>query len=179
MNKRIVRLASGMFLASGLGIAVVSTVALAQPKPQDAQAGEKVKDPYPQLPEGPGRATLISTCGKCHAPTVVMSKGQSREGWEETVVKMVGMGATGSDEEFSAIVDYLVKNFPAAPAKVNVNKATAAEIESQLGFTTKQAQDIVAYRDKVGSFKTADDLKKVPELDAKDVDAKRDRMSFE
>jgi competence protein ComEA len=174
MNKSFVRLASGICLSLGLGIAVVSTAVLAQPQ-QDEQ---KAKDPYPQLPEGPGRVLLINTCGKCHAPTQVVGKGQTREGWEETLVKMVGYGATGTDEELSQIVDYLVQNFPPTPAKVNMNKATAAEIAS-LGFTTQQTEDIVAYREKVGAFKTLDDLKKVPKLDAKDVDAKQDKMTFE
>jgi competence protein ComEA len=106
-------------------------------------------------------------------------KGQTSEGWGETIQKMVGYGATGTDEELTQIVDYLAKSFPPAPPKVNINKATAAEIESQLGFTAKQAQDIVAYREKAGAFKTIDDLKKVPQLDAKDVDAKQDKIAFE
>jgi competence protein ComEA len=177
INKSLIRLAYGICLSLGLGIAVVSTAVLAQPDPQGAQAA---KDPYPQLPAGDGRALLISTCGKCHSPAHVTDvKGQTSEGWGETIQKMVGYGATGTDEELTQIVDYLAKSFPPAPPKVNINKATATEIESQLGFTAKQAQDIVAYREKAGAFKTIDDLKKVPQLDAKDVDAKQDKIAFE
>jgi competence protein ComEA len=92
---------------------------------------------------------------------------------------MVGLGAVGSDEDFTEIVDYLVKNFPPSTVKVNMNKASASEIESQLGFSSKQAEDIVAYREKAGSFKTPEDIKRVPQMDAKEVDARRNRMTFQ
>src|SRR5215471_14859290 len=130
MTKSFIRLLSGMILTGGLGMAVVSTAVLAQPEPQNAQAGEQAKGPYPQLPQGPGRELLISTCGKCHSPAHVTDiKGQTSEGWGETIQKMLGYGATGSDEELTQIVDYLAKNLPPAPSKVNINKATVAEIE--------------------------------------------------
>jgi competence protein ComEA len=48
-----------------------------------------------------------------------------------------------------------------------------------LGFSTKQAEDIVAYREKSGAFKTAEDIKRVPQMDAKEVDARRNRMIFQ
>lgn len=91
---------------------------------------------------------------------------------------MAGLGAVGTDEDFTEIADYLVKNFPPSNVKVNMNKATATEIESQLGFSTKQADDIVAYREKVSNFKSPEDLKRVPQMDAKEVDARRNRMIF-
>jgi len=36
----------------------------------------------------------------------------------------------------------------------------------------------VEYRGKNGDFKSIDDLKKVPDLDAKKVDLKKDRLAF-
>ncbi len=91
---------------------------------------------------------------------------------------MSGLGAAASDEEFTDILEYLVKNFPPVTAKVNMNKASASELENQLGFTSKQAADIVAYREKNGDFKTSDDLKKVPQMESRDVDLRRARMVF-
>jgi len=41
-----------------------------------------------------------------------MAKGLTREGWEETIMKMVGLGANASDEDFTEVLDYLTKNFP-------------------------------------------------------------------
>lgn len=90
---------------------------------------------------------------------------------------MAGFGAQGTDEDYTEILDYLVKNFP-ANAPINVNKATAVQLESGLGFTTTEAEAVVKYREKNGDFKTADDLKKVPDLDAKKVDAKKARLAF-
>lgn len=108
----------------------------------------------------------------------VIANGQSREGWEAEITKMAGLGAAASDEEFTEILDYVTKNFPPTTAKVNVNKASVSEIEEQLGLSTKQAEAIVAYREKNGDFKTLDDLKKVPDIDAKEFDVRKNRISF-
>jgi competence protein ComEA len=174
----------GILLLGG-GLIVASTASLfpsvfAQQSSQGSQA-QTAPAPPPssdKLPEGPGKATFVRVCSKCHTPTIVLANGQDRQGWEDTITKMSGLGAAASDEEFTDILEYLSKNFPPVTAKVNMNKATANEIESQLGFTAKQAGDIVAYREKNGDFKTSDDLKKVPQMEAKDVDLRRNRMTF-
>jgi competence protein ComEA len=167
-------------LALGGGIALVSTAAVASTGfQQGSQAQPTTGSQYPQLPEGAGKQTTVRVCGKCHSPTNVIANGQSRQGWEDTITKMAGLGATGSDEEYTEILEYLAKNFPPVASKTNMNKATAAELESQLGFTTKQAADIVAYRQKNGNFKTVDDLKKVPDLNIMEISARRNRMTFE
>jgi competence protein ComEA len=59
-----------------------------------------------------------------------------------------------------------------------VNKATASQLASGLGLTTAEAEAVIEYRKKNGDFKTIDDLKKVPEVDAKKLDAKKDRLAF-
>jgi competence protein ComEA len=173
-------------LTLGGGLIVASSVALASPAPagSPAQAAPAAQsqakaDQYPQLPEGPGKQTTIRVCSKCHSPTNVIANGQSRQGWEDTITKMAGLGASGSDEEYTEILDYLIKNFPQVTTKVNMNKATAADIEKQLGFSTKQAEDIVAYREKNGNFKSVDDLQKVPQINAMDVASRKNRMAFE
>ena len=132
---------------------------------------------HPELPAGPGKDTLIRVCSSCHSPDNVIANGQDRDGWEATITKMAGFGAQGTDDDYTAILEYLVKNFPANPP-VNVNKATAAQLASGLGFTTAESEAVITYRDKNGDFKTLDDLKKVPDLDAKKVDAKKARITF-
>jgi competence protein ComEA len=59
-----------------------------------------------------------------------------------------------------------------------VNKATAAQLESGLGLTTAEAEAVIDYRKKNADFKSIDDLKKVPDVDAKKLDAKKDRLAF-
>jgi competence protein ComEA len=132
---------------------------------------------HPGLPAGPGRDTLIRVCSTCHSPENVIANGQDRAGWEDTINKMAGFGADGTDDEFTTILDYLVKNFPAG-GPVNVNKATSAQLQSGLGLNAAEADAVIAYRKKNGDFKTVDDLKKVPDLDAKKVDAKKDHLAF-
>jgi competence protein ComEA len=154
---------------------LAATPAQAQQPAQQQQS--QTHPQHPELPAGPGKDSLIRVCSSCHSPDNVIANGQDRSGWENTINKMAGFGAVASDEEFTEILEYLVKNFP-ANAPINVNKATAAQLESGLGFTTVEAEAVVQYRGKNGDFKSIDDLKKVPDLDAKKVDAKKDRLAF-
>jgi competence protein ComEA len=146
-----------------------------QAAPQQPQ--EQAHPQYPELPAGTGKDTLIRVCSKCHSPDNVIANGQDRTGWEDTITKMAGYGAVASDDEFTEILDYLVKNFPPVTT-VHVNQATAAQLESGLGLSTTEAEAVIEYRKKNGDFKSIDDLKKVPDVDAKKLDAKKDRLAF-
>jgi competence protein ComEA len=131
------------------------------------------------LPPGAGHDETLKVCGKCHSAEQAASLRQSRTGWEETVSKMVNMGAEGSDDEYEAILVYLTKNYgPEAPKPVNVNKATPVEIESTLALTRAESAAIVQYRADKGEFKGLDDLKNVPGLDFKKIEAKKARITF-
>src|SRR5271156_6271306 len=87
------------------------------------------------LPPGKGKDLVENTCGSCHGLDVVVSQHATRDGWASIVDYMVSRGATGTPEEIATIVDYLAKNFPAAAAKTNVNKATAKDLATQLELT--------------------------------------------
>ena len=50
---------------------------------------------------------------------------------------------------------------PLALAAVNINTATATELEALPGIGPAKAKAIVAYRQQNGQFKTVEDLKKV------------------
>src|SRR6201996_5065079 len=106
--------------------------------PAFAQQAAAQKDQYPELPAGPGKDTLVRVCSNCHSPDNVIANGQDRAGWEATIQKMAGFGAQGTDEEFSEILEYLVKNFP-ANAPINVNKATSPQLVTAPGLTTTEA----------------------------------------
>ncbi len=57
---------------------------------------------------------------------------------------------------------------------VDINKADAATIAKELqGIGLSKAQAIVAYREKNGAFKTADDLSKVKGIGAKTLERNR------
>jgi competence protein ComEA len=124
------------------------------------------------LPDGPGKDALLKLCQDCHDLDTVTQDNRTKEAWKKTILKMVDRGAEGTDEQFDAIVNYLAKNF----GRINVNTAPAAEIAPYLGFTSKEADAIVQYREKNGAFKDWKDLKKVDGLDAAKVEAQKNRI---
>jgi competence protein ComEA len=128
------------------------------------------------LPAGKGKELVENTCGSCHGLDVVVAQHATKDGWSSIVDYMVSRGATGTPEEIATIVDYLSKNFPAA--KVNVNKATAMDLQSQLELTAKDSETIVKYRTDHGDFKDWDGLAKVPGIDAKKLEVKKDSIVF-
>jgi len=132
-----------------------------------------------QLPDGPGRNETITLCSQCHAAEVVMSVAQNRAGWAATLRKMSALGAKGTDEDFRAALEYLAAHFPAQEVpRINLNSATAIELESGLTLRRSQAAAIIAYRSQHGPFASLEDLKKVPGLDTTLIVAKRDRVTF-
>ncbi len=134
----------------------------------------------PQLPDAPGKATTQKVCGSCHAAELVMNRRESREGWSGIIQDMIMRGTKATDEEFGEVADYLVANFPRSKPlpKVNVNKAGAGELAIALGIADEKAEAIVKHREEKGDFKTIEDLQKVPGLDAKAVEAKKNRLVF-
>ena len=132
-----------------------------------------------QLPDGPGKEQTIRLCKDCHELERVVAPRLNRDGWKGTIDKMITLGAQGSDEDFDVILDYLAKNYPADELpKINVNKATAIELESALSLKRSEAAAVIEYRAKHGPFKSIEDLKRVPGIDAAKVEAKKDRLTF-
>jgi competence protein ComEA len=162
----------------GTGALAFGNLTIASASAGQATAGDHPVA-HPEFPPGDGRDTTLRICGKCHSPTIVLAYGQKREGWERAITKMVRLGAVGSDEDFTDIADYLTANFPpSAIPKIFVNKATNQQIAKVLEISIDDAKAIVAYRDKVGDFKSIDDLKLVPNVDVKKIDAKKDNLVF-
>src|SRR2546425_4731677 len=88
---------------------------------------------WAQLPEGPGKEEIQRVCKQCHELERSFSVRQDEEGWRRTLDKMVALGTKVTEQELGAILDYLAKNFPAEELpKLNVNKATAIDLESRL-----------------------------------------------
>ncbi len=132
------------------------------------------------LPDGEGKTALQKLCSRCHELEKSYSLKQDRAGWQRTMEKMASAGMKSTEQEYNAVLEYLVKNFAADEVpKVKVNKATAIELESGLSLKRSQAAAIIAYRDKNGAFKSIKDLKKVPKVDVAKIEAKKDRLSFE
>lgn len=130
------------------------------------------------LPDGPGKDVTVKACGTCHEARRAASVRLTREGWAAVIDGMVTRGAKVSNDEFPVILDYLATQFLGeAPQPLNVNTAQQIDLESAGGLLRREAAAVVQYREKHGRFKTLDDLKKVPGLDFKKIDARRDYMT--
>jgi len=148
------------------------------------------------LPDGPGKQLVQEVCGSsCHGSESWSELRLSKEDWDPLVRDMSSRGEARSDADINLITTYLAKNFgpekaaeAAAPQaaspeskaieKINVNKATAKELETALALSSKDAESIVSYREKNGNFKDFDDLKKVPDIDAKKLDEGKDKLAY-
>jgi competence protein ComEA len=122
----------------------------------------------------PGKALLASVCGSCHGVDSITEHARTKTDWSDTLEQMIRYGAQASDQEFEHIFDYLLRNY----SLINVNKALAADLEVALDVTENVAKAIVEYRDANGAFKTIDDVKKVPGIDAAKLDARAKRLRY-
>ena len=69
-----------------------------------------------ELPNSPGKDTLIDVCTQCHAIGIVIAQDRAPDEWEEIMQRMVGMGAPANPDQQKAILAYLQKNFVRKPA---------------------------------------------------------------
>ncbi len=131
------------------------------------------------LPEGPGREATVKICGQCHAAETVASVRLTRDGWQATIAAMVQQGAKASEQELETILEYVATHFKGDEQRppLNLNTATAVELESVVGLLRKEAAALIAFRDKNGPCKTLEDLKRVEGLDYKKIDARKDRLT--
>jgi competence protein ComEA len=127
------------------------------------------------LPDGEGKAVVEKLCGTCHGLDYVAPSRRTVRNWLETIELMKSFGAEATDEQWTTITNYLV----ASLAVLNANKAAADEFATLFRIDDKAAEAVVAYREKQGGFKTIDDLKKAPGLDAARIDALGDRLIVE
>ncbi|NOT24765.1 MAG: hypothetical protein HOP16_01570 [Acidobacteria bacterium] len=127
-----------------------------------------------RLPDAPGKATVTKVCASCHTLDLIPDSRMTVPNWIATIESMKEFGATASDEDFQTVKDYIVVNF----ALLEVNKASAKDISQVLRVDEKVAADVVAYREKQGPFKTVDDVKRAPGLDAATLDALAPRLMF-
>jgi competence protein ComEA len=161
---RLFRFISAWLLAA----ASVATSLFAFASAQPAQA------PPDKLPEAPGKAVLTVMCTTCHGTDVITDAPRTVPSWVDTILSMKDFGAEGTEEDWKAVTGYILANL----AHLDVNKSTAVEMAPVLRVSEQMAEGVVAYREKQGSFKTIDDLKRAPELDAATIDALAPRLIF-
>ncbi len=158
------RAAFAVFM-SAFVVAAITAAAAPQDPPTAAQD---------RFPETTGKSALLKVCGNCHTADSVVQSLKTRQEWSDVIDQMAHFGAEATEPEFDQILTYLVKHF----SPIKVNKATANDLEATLDVPAGVADAIVTRRTGNGEFKTVDDLKQVPGLDAGKVDAQRARIVF-
>ena len=146
----------GVLLVAAL-FAAAQTAEVAPPDPRLARESQSLK----------------AVCGKCHNLQLVMDTPRSYVDWHDTVQQMVDRGASGTDEQFDAIMDYLHRTM----TTIDVNSADADELEMVLNASATVAQAIVARR-KTKKITGLADLKSISGVDASVVDAKARLIFF-
>lgn len=127
------------------------------------------------LPEDKDKETFVKMCSNCHAIDRVVKVKFSKKFWAATVDDMVSRGAEGTEEEVEAVLGYLVRHFS---KPINVNTATAKDLQDSLSLKPADAEAFVKYRTDNGPFKTLDDVAKVPGLNPKLIDSYKKIIQF-
>ena len=140
-----------------------------------APAGGAAPDAETPSPEDvAARRTFDQVCGTCHEPERAFDMPRNKDDWQGVLDQMAAIGATATDDQWDQVLQYLLRNH----AKVDVNRALAADIAPVLGVTPEIAAAIVRQRTAGGPFKTLDDVARVPGVDAKKLTARKDRITF-
>ena len=88
--------------AACLGVALIPATL------QGQRGGQPV-----QLPDGPGKELVQTTCAKCHGLNLITNSwGNTRQGWHDLFGSMVAL----PKEQADTIANYLAANFPVKPA---------------------------------------------------------------
>ena len=130
------------------------------------------------LPDAPGRDVTVKVCGNCHGAETVASVRLTPDGWREMIARMVAAGARGTEPELERVFQYLSSQFPVEAQKpLDLNTASAVELESVAGLLRKESAALIAHREKNGPCKTLEDLKNVAGLDYKKIEARKERLA--
>jgi competence protein ComEA len=127
-----------------------------------------------RFPDGPGKPELMKVCSGCHDAEIVLATLKTPAEWADTLKGMAELGAEATAEEWRLIEQYIDANV----AMIQINKATADELRITMDLTPDVADALVKHRQSEGPFKSIDDVKQVPGIDAAKVDARKNRFTF-
>jgi competence ComEA-like helix-hairpin-helix protein len=127
------------------------------------------------LPEDKEKETFVKMCSNCHAIERVVKVRFSKKFWASTVDDMVSRGAEGTEEEVESVINYLTRHFG---KPVNINTATAKQIEAGLSFKPAEAEALIKHRTDNGPIKTFEDLARITGLNAKLLNEQKLNIQF-
>jgi competence protein ComEA len=118
--------------------------------------------------------SLQAVCGQCHNLQIVTDTPRSLDDWRDTMQKMVDRGASGTDDQYDDILDYLHRTM----TTIDVNSADAAELATVLNVPEATVKLIIARRS-AKKFADLADLKTIPGIDAAAIDSKAKMLYFQ
>ena len=127
------------------------------------------------LPAGKEKEIFLRMCSNCHALARVTKTRFSKKFWSSVVDDMVSRGAEGTEEEAELVISYLSRHFG---KPVNINTATAKEIQEGLSFKAAEAELVVRYRTDNRPLKVYEDLLKISGLNAKLLEEQKKNIQF-
>src|SRR5450631_3220366 len=66
------------------------------------------------LPNAPGKQQVQTVCAGCHELSTAIELRRTRAQWKDVIDSMINRGASGSDQDWTAILNYLATNFGTA-----------------------------------------------------------------
>ncbi len=169
--------ATGMALLGAMAGAAVTAqepTTQAPQEPATAPAGSGETPAGFVLATGPGMADFQRACVLCHTPDRIVTVRRTKTEWEEVLDKMITRGAQITDENYGPIADYLLRNY----GKVNVNRAVKEDLVLIAGVAPAEAESILKFRGEHGPFADFDALSKVPGLEVKKLEEKKEALTF-
>jgi competence ComEA-like helix-hairpin-helix protein len=119
--------------------------------------------------------TIQRVCIECHPfEDIIKTRRMLRE-WNDQVTVMATKGAPGTDVEFAMIKKYLTRYY----GIVRVNTASAEELSSVLGLSSKAAAAAVQYRQTHGPFADLAALSKVEGIDKAKLEEQPEALRFD
>lgn len=126
------------------------------------------------LPDDEGKALVTRACGDCHGLGTVMARRLPPAEWKDVVDDMVSRGAEADEADVKKITLYFTQH----AGRADVNSASEDDLKAVLGLSGDEAASLVKARSGGAAFKTIDDVKKVPGIDAKKLDEHKDAIAF-
>ncbi len=140
-------------------------------------AGNKPEEQVRFLAEGEAKMVVARRCASCHTAGNFTKFRKDEAGWEQVMGDMANRGDEIQDDDYDGIVAYLVRNYGPS-AKLVINRAPVEEVGKLLELSKEQAKAVVAWREANGAFRSLEDLVKVPGLDARKLEPKREMLAF-
>jgi competence protein ComEA len=148
-----------------------SAVTQDPPKPDSKPTSQQEEDAFAAA----GEEVTTKVCTTmCHGIDRIERLRRTPRDWNDQVRAMAERGAMATEDQFAMIKKYLARYY----GLVAVNTAPAAELASVLGFSSKDADAIVAYRDAHGKFADVDAVLKVPGIDKTKIEEQPDALRF-